>query len=300
VAALVRFADVEGISPAAAAARAGDIGDLRPAAVKALTRFSGQLSDLAETAAGAPVAETIEEMLTGTGYLEALQAERTIEAEGRIENLMELVGVAEEYDRRAPDGSLRDFLQEISLYTDVDKLADEEETVTLMTLHNAKGLEFPVVFIIGAEEGVFPHSRSLEEQNLEEERRLWYVGMTRAMLRLYFSFATTRNLYGARSYNMGSRFLGELPDELVEFVSSRGRQAFAAGTEAPAPGSVKGLGGVESVVPSFFHVGDKVVHAVFGTGTVIGVEAGGTVAVRFDQDRSERKLMVEYAPLKKA
>ncbi len=293
VAALNRFADVEGVSPMEAAARAAEIADLRPAAVSALKGFAGLMAGLAETAAAAPVAEILEEALSGSGYLEALKAERTIEAEGRIENLMELVGVAEEYDRRAVEGSLSGFLEEISLYTDVDKLATSEESVTLMTLHNAKGLEFPVVFIIGAEEGVFPHSRSLEEQNLEEERRLCYVGMTRAMRRLYFSYAATRNLYGARNYNMGSRFLAELPDNLVEFVSSRGRAAARAGAV------VQPAGELEAMVPDFFHAGDRVVHAAFGPGVVTGVEPGGAVAVRFDADRSERKLMVEYAPLRK-
>ncbi|MHB1412688.1 MAG: ATP-dependent helicase [Thermoleophilia bacterium] len=304
VMALTRFADAEGLSLMEAAARAGEIADLRPAAVQALTAFSRQMTELAVTAATAPVAGTLEEALTGCGYIEALQSERTVEAEGRIENLMELVGVAEEYDRRAPQGSLSEFLQEISLYTDMDKLAEPSEAVTLMTLHNAKGLEFPVVFIIGAEEGVFPHSRSLEEQNLEEERRLCYVGMTRAMQRLYFTHASTRNLYGARSYNMASRFIAELPDELVkvEAPRSRARYGGSGGFAGAGLGAAahEGSGEVGQVVPEFFHEGDRVVHAVFGKGVVIGVEAGGTVAVRFDLDSSERKLMVEYAPLRKA
>ena len=294
VAALSRFVEAEGISMMEAASRAGEIADLRPAAARSLAGFSGTMSRLAETAATAPVAETLEEVLTATGYLDSLAAERTIEAEGRVENLQELVGVAAEYDHRAPEGSLSDFLQEISLYTDTDKLAELTETVTLMTLHNAKGLEFPVVFIIGAEEGVFPHSRSIEEQNLEEERRLCYVGMTRAMKKLHFSYAATRNLYGARNYNMASRFIGEIDDELVEMESAAMRRHRFYGTEqAAAPEE-----GVDDVVASFFHPGDRVLHAVFGEGRITGVEAGGTVAVRFE-DGSERKLMVEYAPLKK-
>lgn len=294
VASLTRFAEAEGVTPAAAAGRAADIADLRPAAAKALAAFSALMADLAQTAASAPVAETLGEVLSGTGYIEALQAERTIEAEGRIENLMELIGVAEEYDRRAPEGSLREFLQEISLYTDIDQLSEEAEAITLMTLHNAKGLEFPVVFIVGAEEGIFPHSRSMEEQNLDEERRLCYVGMTRAMKRLYFTYTATRNLYGARSYNMASRFIGEIPEELVDFESAsapaRGYGAFKA-EESAAPFEPVQAG-------AFFHQGDQVVHAVFGDGVVTAVEGGGTVAVRF-ADGSERKLMVEYAPLRK-
>jgi DNA helicase-2/ATP-dependent DNA helicase PcrA len=296
VAALTRFAEAEGVSMLEATGRAEDIADLRPAAVKSLNAFHGMMEELAEQAANAPVAQTLEAVLKASGFLEALGAERTIEAEGRVENLQELVGVATEYDNRAPEGSLSEFLQEISLYTDTDKLAELAEMVTLMTLHNAKGLEFPVVFIIGAEEGIFPHSRSIEEQNLEEERRLCYVGMTRAMKKLHFSYATTRNLYGARNYNMASRFLGEIDDDLVEKESSASRFRQSFGIEAEDVDEA--AGSVDDVVAEFFHPGDTVMHAAFGQGRVTAVEAGGMVAVRFD-DGSERKLMVEYAPLKK-
>ena len=323
VAALSRFAEAEGLSLLEAAARAGDIADLRPVAVKALEAFSAQMRELAAAAKQAPVAETLEEVLANTGYLEALAAERTVEAEGRIENLQEFVGVAEEYDSMNAEGSLREFLQEISLYTDIDKLAETEDAITLMTLHNAKGLEFPVVFIIGAEEGVFPHSRSLEEQNLEEERRLCYVGMTRARQRLYFTYTTTRNLYGTRNYNMASRFLGEMPESLVEFKQTRpargsfpGKRESRSGRYKSFTGSatdnfgeevdeyfgddVVGVEARSTRAPSFFNVGEKVVHATFGEGVIISVEPGGTVAVRFMNDGSERKLMVDYAPLRKA
>lgn len=295
---LTRYADAEGLSMMEAAGQAAGIADLRPASARALEDFSRRISELAEAAAGTPVAETMDEMLNATGYLEALQAERTIEAEGRLENLMELVGVAGEYDRRAPAGSLGDFLQEISLYTDIDQLAEEKEVVTLMTLHNAKGLEFPVVFIIGAEEGVFPHSRSLEEQNLEEERRLCYVGMTRAMSRLYFSFAVTRNLYGSRSYNMASRFIAELPEDLVELRTARAGRDFRPAHDGAGAPPAAFIG--EKEPDAFFRVGDNVIHAAFGKGKVTGVEPGGTVAVKFDLDGSERKLMIDYAPLRKA
>ena len=124
--------------------------------------------------------------------MEALEAERTIEAQGRIENLQELVGVAREYDATAEDPSLGEFLQQIALFTDQDSLKDDEGLVTLMTLHNAKGLEYPVVFMIGCEDGVFPHSRAIEEGDLEEERRLCYVGITRAERELYLTYARTR------------------------------------------------------------------------------------------------------------
>jgi len=318
VAALARFSEAEGISMLEAAARSGDIADLRPAAVNALNAFSARMADLAQSLESAPVAEILQEVLASSGYLEALAAERTVEAEGRLENLEEFVGVAEEYDNIHAEGSLREFLQEISLYTDIDKLNDAEEAITLMTLHNAKGLEFKVVFIIGAEEGVFPHSRSMEEQNIEEERRLCYVGMTRAMQRLYFTYTTTRNLYGSRNYNMASRFLGELPEDLVEFEQSRPARGRSGGSYAGVGpgfgdfgvagdlcqqedfGADAGEGARKAEGYAFFNVGDRVVHATFGEGVITGVEPGGTVAVKFAVDGSERKLMVDYAPLRKA
>src|SRR5256885_2232551 len=152
----------------------------------------------------------------GSGYLTTLEAERTIEAQGRVENLQELVGVAREYQDQAAEPNLSSFLQEISLYSDQDAMRGEGSLVTLMTLHNAKGLEFRAVFMIGMEEGIFPHSRSLEENTLEEERRLAYVGMTRAMERLVLTHASARSLWGNRNYNLPSRFLDELPEEGVE------------------------------------------------------------------------------------
>ena len=138
-------------------------------------------------------------MLERSGYVESLEAERTIEAQGRMENLQELVGVGREYLQQAQEPSLSGFLQEISLYSDQDAIRGEQSLVTLMTLHNAKGLEFKAVFMIGMEEGIFPHVRSIEEQGVEEERRLAYVGMTRAQERLVLTHATSRSLWGNRA-----------------------------------------------------------------------------------------------------
>ena len=175
---------------------------------------------LRELAERTTVGELLEAVLSETGYVEALEAERTIEAQGRIENLQELVGVGREFDANWEGeqglAGLAEFLQQLSLYSEQDALRDDEGVVTLMTLHNAKGLEYPAVFMIGCEEGVFPHSRSIEEGNIEEERRLCYVGITRARQRLYMTFARTRSLYGARSFNTSSRFLDELPLELTD------------------------------------------------------------------------------------
>ena len=239
-------------------------------------------------------------MLDRTGYLEALEAERTIEARGRIENLEELVGVAREYDSAAgdalPEPPLSGFLQEISLYSDQDALRDDEEgdggQVTLMTLHNAKGLEFRAVFMLGMEEGIFPHARSIEENSLEEERRLAYVGMTRAKERLTLTHAMRRNLFGRSEANLPSRFLDELP--------LSGRRA-----RAPAAGVVVGLRrehaqrefAPRTDVPDL-STGDTVRHSSLGTGIVTRIEPGGVVTVRFE-DGSERRLMLEYAPLER-
>src|SRR5437899_1694155 len=148
------------------------------------------------------VPELVERVLERSGYQEALEAERTIEAQGRLENLQELVGVAREYHAEAAEPNLSHFLQEISLYSDQDALREQESLVTLMTLHNAKGLEFRAVFMIGIEEGIFPHARSIEEQGVEEERRLCYVGMTRARERLVLPHASARPLRGGRAYTL--------------------------------------------------------------------------------------------------
>jgi DNA helicase-2/ATP-dependent DNA helicase PcrA len=250
------------------------------------------------------VAELLRATLTDGGYLEALSAERTVEAEGRLENLEELISVAGEFDaNRELEGDsettpLEEFLAQISLYTDQDSLRATESLCTLMTLHNAKGLEYDAVFMIGCEEGVFPHMRSLEEGNLEEERRLCYVGVTRARQRLCMSFARRRSLHGGRGYNLPSRFVGEIPEELVE----RHAAPAATGWSAPA------LAGARVALPERrqphpapleFEVGDDVVHATFGEGVVTGVEPGNVLVVRFAERADERKLMADYAPLRK-
>ena len=167
-------------------------------AALAVRSFRTMVQSLMSGALELTVPELVERVLQRSGYLDALEAERTIESQGRIENLQELVGVAQEYHASAPEPNLSSFLQEISLYSDQDAIRGEQSLVTLMTLHNAKGLEFRAVFMIGMEEGIFPHSRALEEAGLEEERRLAYVGMTRARERLTMTHASARSLWGAR------------------------------------------------------------------------------------------------------
>jgi DNA helicase-2/ATP-dependent DNA helicase PcrA len=268
---------------------------LGPAAIKAVGRFMSSMERLRERMENADVDELVEEVLAESGYVEALKAERTIEAEGRLENLEELVGVAREFQQTAEEPRLDEFLQQIALFSEQDNLRDDEGIVTLMTLHNAKGLEFPIVFMIGCEEGIFPHMRSIEAGDLDEERRLCYVGITRARRELYMTYARQRSLFGRREWNVPSRFLDEIPAALTDrevrdtraSLSSWDRWGTGAQPVRPEP------------VGASFSVGDDVTHATMGDGVVIGQEPGGLVVVRFASDGSERKLMMDYAPLKK-
>ncbi|MDQ4131333.1 MAG: UvrD-helicase domain-containing protein, partial [Actinomycetota bacterium] len=224
------------------AVEAEEVPGLAPAAMRAVGRFMSVMQRLRERAeGGAGVGDLLEETLEETGYREALRAERTIEAQGRLENLEELVGVAREYDATADEPSAEEFLQQIALFSEQDALRDEQGIVTLMTLHNAKGLEYGVVFIIGCEDGVFPHSRAIEAGDVEEERRLCYVGITRAMRSLYLTHARTRAMYGGREWNVPSRFLAEIPPDLTDQEHSDAAPAITSwsqggqGASAPAP-----------------------------------------------------------------
>jgi len=283
---LQAWADAQGRSLWEATEFAEEAG-VGAAPLKAVNQFRTLIQSLQSGALEFPVAELVERTLERSGYLSALEAERTIEAQGRIENLQELVGVAREYQENADEPSLSHFLQEISLYSDQDAIREQESLVTLMTLHNAKGLEFRAVYLIGMEEGIFPHARSIEEQGIEEERRLCYVGMTRAKELLTLTHASSRSLWGSRGYNLPSRFLDELP-EAVERERLR-----------PASWSSYGAAGVapRDDVPSL-STGDSVKHGTLGEGVVTQIEAGGVVTVRF-ADGSERRLMLDYAPLER-
>jgi ATP-dependent DNA helicase UvrD/PcrA len=265
---------------------------LATAAVKAVRGFRTMMESLMAAAQELEIDELLEAVLERSGTIEAYEAERTIEARGRVENLEELVGVAQEFRREREEPTLSAFLQEVSLVSDQDALAGEGSQVTLMTIHNAKGLEFRSVLLIGMEEGIFPHSRSIEDNEVEEERRLAYVGMTRAMERLVLTHASARSLYGRREYNLPSRFLDELPDTVER---ERLRPASWSGYAA-SPRQVPPRDAREQ--PSL-GTGDSVRHGSLGEGVVTRVEPGGIVTVRFASDGSERKLMLEYAPLEK-
>jgi len=301
------------------------------------------------------VADVVEQVLSRTGYLAELETERSIEAEGRIENLQELVGVAREFDEQVDRGDLHGlvaiggvglgdpasgeergtaevlrgvdriqaFLEAVSLVTDLDEGEEETSFVTLMTLHSAKGLEFPVVFMLGMEDGVFPHFRSLgEPEELEEERRLCYVGITRARERLYLCHAWSRMLFGATDYHPPSRFLDEIPSELMREIGTgsgrrRGRshrdalvdaalrsgeRHAASGITDPSlrpPPSPVGASGAEQLG---LRLGDDVLHDKYGEGVIIDMRGQGDkaeVRVRF-RDGTERLLLLAWAPLRRA
>jgi DNA helicase-2/ATP-dependent DNA helicase PcrA len=300
---LAAYANTAGLPIWEVAGQAESVPGLGAAAIKAIERFHETMEGLRARAEDSPVSTLLEAVLQESGYLDALAAERTVEAEGRAENLEELIGMAAEFDSNhelegeaANLTPLEEFLQQISLYTQQDELRAEESLITLMTLHNAKGLEYDTVFLVGCEDGAFPHMRALEEGSEEEERRLCYVGITRARRRLYMTWARERRLFGRAERNLPSRFIDELPAELTERHSSAPGAAAGLGWETTAsdsaapidPGPALELG-----------AGDDVVHASFGEGVVTAVEPGGVVVVRFASDGAERKLMADYAPIRR-
>jgi DNA helicase-2/ATP-dependent DNA helicase PcrA len=288
---LVAHADALGISLWDATADPEAAG-VAAASARAIRSFRLMMESLMASAQELEVDEFVRAVLDRSGTIEAYEAERTIEARGRIENLEELVGSAQEYRARVEEPTLAGFLEEVQLQSDQDTLSADTAQVTLMTIHNAKGLEYRVVFLIGMEEGIFPHSRSIEDNEVEEERRLAYVGMTRAMERLTLTHATARSLYGRREYNLPSRFLDELPASVErERLRPASWTGYAQSERQIAPRE-------ERDVPSLA-TGDSVRHGTLGEGVVIRIEPGGVVTVRFATDGSERRLMLDYAPLQK-
>jgi DNA helicase-2/ATP-dependent DNA helicase PcrA len=294
---------------------AGDFPLIAPAAKRALKAFVDVIEDLKGRAFELTPPHLIEEVAEKTGYLPALKEERTIEAEGRIENIKELINVAYSFVQLYPDAKIDSFLERVSLISDIDTLDAREDAITLMTLHNAKGLEFPVVFIVGLEDGLFPHSRSLYDQDqLEEERRLCYVGITRAKERLYLTHAWRRRVYGEYSWCTPSRFLSEIPSELVEPVGEEvmastpsvvgtsgaaGRREVSAREGDIAPPSRAPAPPKKREIPQLhLRAGDRVRHRQFGEGTVTDVKPGGRVTVDFD-DHGQKTLLLDYAPLEK-
>ncbi|MDQ0750743.1 DNA helicase-2/ATP-dependent DNA helicase PcrA [Streptomyces africanus] len=297
----------------------------------AVKRFNTLMEDLRTIVeSGAGPATVLEAVLERTGYLAELQASTDPQDETRIENLQELAAVAMEFEQErgegtetpgaaAPGGTLADFLEQVALVADSDQIPDEEDgdgVITLMTLHTAKGLEFPVVFLTGMEDGVFPHMRALgQTKELEEERRLAYVGITRARERLYLTRSTLRSAWGQPSYNPPSRFLEEIPPAYVEWKRTG---ATAPASSGPVSGvaaslsssrsrsSASGASGFatrrtsEKPVVSLA-VGDRVTHDQFGLGTVVAVKGtGGNAEATIDfGDTKPKRLLLRYAPVEK-
>jgi DNA helicase-2/ATP-dependent DNA helicase PcrA len=279
-------------------------------AVKDFVALMDELRALAESV---PPSEVMEAVLSKSGYLAELEASTDPQDESRVENLRELVTVATEFEEANPDGSLADFLEQVALVADADEIPDNEDgrggVVTLMTLHTAKGLEFPVVFLTGLEDGVFPHMRSLTEpKELEEERRLAYVGITRAKRRLYLSRSMQRSTYGAPSYNPPSRFLDEVPEHLVDWKRAQPKSFTPTGgyRSSSSPAALRGMpakatGVGNRAIPSL-QPGDRVSHDTFGLGTVVSTSGSGDNAqakVDFGASTGQKTFVLRYAPLEK-
>jgi DNA helicase-2/ATP-dependent DNA helicase PcrA len=308
---------------------AGDAG-VGTASQRGIGQFLALMDGLSELVPEGP-AEVLQAALDRSGYLDELEAEHTVESAGRLENLGELVGSARDFP------TVAEFLEQIALVADTDEIDDDDSKVTLMTLHSAKGLEFPVVFMVGAEEGVFPHIRALTEpEELEEERRLAYVGITRARERLFVSHAWSRTLFGSTQYNPPSRFLAEIPVELVEHLGdgrrTSGRSSYRSDyrSEYRSDGGGRRDGwtswsdrmadaGRERIVDAAMqagrrhaaagsgaeamglHIGDDVRHSKFGEGVILMIEGDGDKAeavVRFP-GVGEKRLLLAWSPLER-
>ncbi len=300
---------------------------LSPKITKAAAEFRRLMIGYSNMQEYLSVTELVEEVLEKTGYREMLKAEKSIEAQSRLENIDEFLSVTKNFEESSEDKSLVGFLTDLALVADIDKLDDDEEqsdAVVLMTLHSAKGLEFPVVFLIGLEEGVFPHSRSLmEEVEMEEERRLMYVGVTRAEKRLFMTNAQMRTLYGRTSMNAPSRFIKEIPEDLIEGmepIQKSSSSGWKSGTASSSFGPGSSLSG-KSRQPqvqqrkavmrpattltggddNLWKVGDKAEHGKWGIGTVVSVKGNGEgteLDIAFPSPIGVKRLLAKFAPIK--
>jgi DNA helicase-2/ATP-dependent DNA helicase PcrA len=292
------------ISFAEALARPDDVPGLAARSAQAIRGFNELIESLrAMAAAGSPAGDLAAAVLDQTGYVAELQESSDLQDAGRIENVNELVSVACEFDVRQPGGTLPEFLEQVSLVADADQIPDGEDhggMVTLMTLHTAKGLEFPVVFLTGLEENVFPHERSMgNDRELAEERRLAYVGITRAEQRLYLTRAATRAWFGRPSYHKQSRFLTEVPAHLIDWRRDEKAAVPPASERLARRPGVRALG--NRPVP-LLQPGDRVTHDSYGLGTVLSVEGRGDdpeAKIDFGGDYGVKHLVLRYAPIEK-
>ena len=304
-----RFSQARKVSFAEGLRQARDVPQLNARAQTAISEFVDIMDRLREATEDEGVEAAVSAVLADTGMLAALEAEQTIEAMGRVENLRELVGVAAEFESSNEGAVIGDeefdtldnlrrlevFLETTALVADIDEWEEGAGAITLMTLHTAKGLEFPAVFIVGMEDGVFPHMRSLGDPGeLEEERRLAYVGITRAQDRLYLTSAWSRMLFGGSNYNPPSRFLTEVPDGLMEKAGKRARRSASERAASVGPRTTVSAGQIGP--------GDRVRHDKWGLGTVREVVGTGDMAeaeIMFDT-QGKKRLLLAWAPLEPA
>lgn len=304
------YAEEQGISLFEALSSTDEIPVTKRARTS-LENFAAMIFDLLNDIEGKDVLSLIETVIKQTGYGDMLdkEAEHDPQGESRKENVGEFLSVAKDYMDSNPDGNLQDFLENVALVSDVDDFESSDSKVTLMTLHAAKGLEFPVVFLTGLDEGLFPHSRTLlDPAQVEEERRLAYVGITRAERQLYVTNAITRTMYGRISAYMPSRFLAEIPPQLMEDYHRKSAMPQSRTTAVPGKQRVSILTKpVASRLPKkhavtdTFAKGDKVRHKIWGIGTVLDVIGEGPnmqMKIQFPT-KGVRQVVVKYAPLEK-
>jgi DNA helicase-2/ATP-dependent DNA helicase PcrA len=309
---IAAYAARERISFAQALRAPGDVPGLASRSASAIAGFNSLIDALREQASsGGPVAELVAAVAERTGYARALEESADLQDATRVENLQELVNVAREFDSLAPDGegALADFLEQVSLVADADQIPEGQDhggMVTLMTLHTAKGLEFPVVFLTGMEEEIFPHQQSLTDPGqLEEERRLAYVGITRAMERLYLTRAVSRTWWGRPAFHGPSRFLSEIPPELLQWRRSAADVTALAGS--PHASAAARLASRAAAAPGGRRVpllapGDRVTHDKYGLGTVISADGRGDDAeakIDFGGSYGIKQFVLRYAPIEK-
>ncbi|OEF97027.1 DNA helicase PcrA [Desulfuribacillus alkaliarsenatis] len=324
---IAEYSTAKGISMYEACQDLSEVG-LSARAVSSVQSFFTLISTLRSMQEFLPVTELVEELLKMSGYRKELQNERTLEAQSRLENIDEFISVTTEFEKTAEDKSLIAFLTDLALISDLDKLEDEgiansdaaiQGQVVLMTMHSAKGLEFPIVFLAGLEEGIFPHNRSLmDETEMEEERRLCYVGITRAERELYMTCASARMLYGKTQNNMPSRFLEEIPAEFMERTGNTvlrsshtiGTNNYSMGTSraninSSASTVRKGARKIEvqgADLNESWNAGDKVEHKAWGIGTIVSTKGEGDrleLTIAFDKPIGLKKLLAKFAPVKK-
>lgn len=306
---IANYASAQGLSLFRAILEVEQIG-LTKRTIAPLQEFTSFIQQLHAMIDYLSAVELTEEILQRSGYREELKREKTIEAASRLENIDEFISVAQEFEKRNEDKSLVTFLSDLALVSDVDQLdengmvdeSNKADQLGMMTLHSAKGLEFPYVFLVGLEEGIFPHSRSLDDESeMEEERRLAYVGITRAEKELHLTYARSRSIYGHTNMNPPSRFLKELPEEIVD---RQGQNQRAFGTTSSSTTTVQrrpvGLPKIQPI--GNWAVGDKAQHSKWGIGTVVQVSGEGEnmeLNIAFPAPIGLKKLLAKFAPITK-